>query len=154
MGQLSWEKERALNIAVFSVMNDAKSRVKSEGWTSWLPEAPSKPGILLSLLSRAFRSWSQPVTAASCPFRSSSSAEEAARAAAVPAGDRPEGVRSARPFLRLPGSGGSGGPAAVGRTPQPPTRPLTGAGGMAGGLALVEGLAPGALGWHHPTGSP
>ena len=40
MGQLYWEEERALNTAVFSVMNDAKSRVKAESWTSWLPEAP------------------------------------------------------------------------------------------------------------------
>ncbi|XP_061280852.1 calcium/calmodulin-dependent protein kinase type IV [Bos javanicus] len=105
---------------------------------------PSQPGILWSLLSLAFGSWSQPVTADSCPFRSSSGAEEAAPAAARQQLSPPETssrVRSARPFLRLPGSvrGGSRGPAAAGRTPQPPTRPLTGAGGTAGGLALCGG---------------
>lgn len=37
MGHISWEEERALNVAVFSVMNDDKSCFKAEGWTSWIP---------------------------------------------------------------------------------------------------------------------
>lgn len=46
MGHTSWEKNRPLNGAIFSDINDDRSCLKAEGWTSWLPQAPSRPALL------------------------------------------------------------------------------------------------------------
>ena len=96
---------------------------------------PSKPGILWSLLSPAFRSWSQPVTADSCPFRVSSCAKEAAPAAARQQLSPPETssrVRSVRPLLRLPGSV-RGLPRPGGRGPDTPATDTPSDGGRRDG---------------------